>query len=429
VLWFIASTVGYFLSLIRLVRGQPRGKARFSIDDIEARAKLLANNETAQFVDTFHRQALGEIVGSFLESNEIKEFVIALPFAATLERKLRIESHFASTRPGPLPDPVVFIVGLPRTGSTLLHQLCALDPAARALRSWELKMPLPMSNAPQEVAARKQKIQNTLDFFYRLAPRIKQVHFVNADDPDECVQGFMDCVLPDMYCWGAIDADRAFEWFVNTDMSPMLRNYEKLLRVVVAEDEAAGDHTHVMLKSPHHTWMLPALAKTFPRAKFVWIHRTPASSVGSTCSMNEAILDVTCSRFVHPHVLGKRTLDRLAMCVEKGMVDRAALVAERGTTFVDVQYAHLKADPVGCVAQMYRDLGLGDLSGEFVDRIESLVREHEKAPWKGHEYSLEHFGLTEDEIQVRFDKYVGTFLEPRAPAGQRRGRRKKKKAR
>ena len=406
VMWFLATTIGFVLSLVRALRCKPRGKDRFSVVNFEREARQLAQSpQGGDFADGFHRQAIPIIVDSFLHS-EMREFVVALPFARTLEKKLRIERAFAAlphTRPLPRP---IFIVGLPRTGSTLLHQLCGLDPRARAVRAWEFKMPVESSDAPRDKAERVRKVQGVLDVFYRLAPRIKAVHLVAATDPDECVQGYLDCVLPEMYCWGAVDADEAFDWFTRSDMTPMLRNYRRLLDVVLANDDAAAvakQWSHLVLKSPHHTWKLQDLHRAFPEAHFVWIHRDPVSTVGSTCSMNEAILDATSARFVHPHVLGWRTAERLASCLEKGLRDRAAMPASR---FVDVYYDDLKRDPLATLSAMYSALGLdGALSPEFQAAVQAHVSPAEMRSWQSHMYTLDHFGLDAEAIRRRFSFY------------------------
>lgn len=419
-LWCVAFLVGQALFFIKWTLGVQTGQAKFTFSLIEDKAMKLAKNTTENdsFRDEFHRVALRVVPKSLLGS-DMKDFVSIVPFSQMLEKKLRIEKALmvlaqagrTVTRP-----PAVFIIGLPRTGSTLMHQLCAADPRARTLRAWELRMPFEMSDAPADPKARLEKTQKILNAFYSLAPAIKTVHYVRATDPDECVQGYVDCALPEWYLWGAVDAPEAFHWYVSGDMTPMHRNYENLVRLLTYED--AHRYQNLWLKTPHHTYKLPELAAAFPEAKFVWLHRDPVKSVGSCCSMNEAILDATCPRFVDPHVLGHRTLERLSICVKKGMRDRSELES-KGRVFVDVNYDDFKKDALGEFKKMYRKLGLIDnfpiefesaLSAASVGGAATATLKAKDSNMPVHRYSLAHFGLTESMVNREFRGYLQTYL-------------------
>jgi len=410
IIWFIALFVGWVLSTIKAILKRPTFAAKYEPDALEAQARTLARIQDP-FEDNFHRVALRTVViNSFLHS-EMSAFVAIVPFHQMLEKKLRIEralKYCSSPRP-----PAVFIVGLPRTGSTLLHQLCSMDPRARAIRAWEFRMPFEASDAPKSRAARIEKVQKMLDGFYKLAPAIKKIHYVRALDADECVQGFFDCILPDWFLWGAVDAPEAFNWYVNGDMTPQYENYKKFLRVVLEQpdDNGQSDPTpkHLWLKTPHHTFKLPELARVFPEAKFIWLHRDPAKAVGSCCSMNEAILDATCPRFINPEALGERTLTRLAHCVRKGMKDRESLEAQ-GRIFVDVHYSELKRDLTGTMRRMYEGLGLDPaFPPSFVAALEKHASS--KDPQEvAHKYTLDHFGLDSQRIHREFSQYMSKYM-------------------
>jgi Sulfotransferase family len=419
VVWFVALSIGWTLSLIRWVQRKPCGAARYDVNVVEAEARRLAGDAEASFEDRFHHDALSVVPQAMLQS-DIRHFVFALPLAHILEKKLRVERAVRLGRVAKNRPPAVFIIGLPRTGSTLLHQLCGMDSRMRPIRVWEYKMPLVLSSAPADKQERIVQMQKRLDFFYRIAPSIRAVHFISATDPDECVQGFVDCALPEWYLWGAIDAPDAFDWYVNGDMTAQYQNLERLIQVALFDDEegdVANDKPqrdrscHLILESPHHTSKLPEIASVFPEAKFVWLHRDPVKSVGSCCSMNEAILDVTCARYVDPHVLGARTMERLALCLEKGARDREEL-ERQGRMFVDVQYDDLMRDPLAALKAMYTKLGLdANFPAEFVRDVVDHTQNEKRQMWKEHRYSLDHFGLNEDAVRRRFAAYSARFLQ------------------
>ena len=465
--WAVAVGVGAVLSWGRRALGLPVGAGRAESARLEAEARRRAGADEPRddgFADTFHRAALAVVPKALLRS-DVRDFVFALPFAETLEKKLRVERAWARIPRKPLGSledvttavPVVFVVGLPRTGSTRFHQIAGLHPGLRVVRSWQFKFPVPLSTGPADLAERRQKTQAMLDFFYKMAPNIKRVHYVRADDPDECVQGFVDCALPENYLWGAVDAPEAYSWYVDGDMTQQYTNFRKLLDVVL---ESCDDGIHepvsraqmpLLLKSPHHTLKLPEICRAFPGAKFVWLHRDVCSSVGSCCSMNEAILDVVGSRFVDPFDVGRRTLKRLAAAVDKGMRDRDELEKQGLGTFVDVRYDEFKRDEVGVFVRALEQLGIPTSAADraHLERVvgssaaapaaagatsdsgasASLGRqesdvgsstipllsqregggEKERASWKAHSYSLAHFGLDADAVRAAMSVYASRF--------------------
>jgi LPS sulfotransferase NodH len=403
IVWMIALFIGWILTWLRFFMFKPVSAANYHFKRLESQAKVLAKSDE-EFEDTFHRIALESVVINSLLKSDMKQFTAVVPFHQILERKLRVQRLIrfcVKTRP-----PAVFIVGLPRTGSTLLHQLCGTDGNARTVRAWEFRMPFEASNAPKDQKSRMEKVQKQLDGLYNLAPAIRNVHYVRALDPDECVQGFLDCAMPEWYLWGAIDAPEAFNWYVNGDMTNEYVNYEKFLRVLLENDGITDNSTrNLWLKTPHHTFKLIELAKAFPEAKFVWLHRDPSRSVGSCCSMNQAIMDVSSPWFVDPHVIGRRTLKRLAHCVEKGMADRKILESQ-GRNFVDVYYEDMKGDLLGTMKKMYRDLGFDDnFSVEYEASLTNLVSTS-KSQETAHRYSLKDFGLSEESILCEFQPYL-----------------------
>jgi hypothetical protein len=408
ILWWIALVVGGLLSMIKTLFRMPTHSNKYDPIFLEAKARKLAGCND-EFDDKFHRVALECVIKNSVLHGELQHFVAIVPFASVLEKKLRVQRLLKMcTTPRP---PAIFIVGLPRTGSTILHQLCSLDKRGRSIRAWEFRMPFECSDAPPGQQDRIAKVQKQLDGFYKIAPAIKAVHYVRSLDADECVQGFYDCALPDWYLWGAVDAPEAFNWYVNADMTPQYENYKRFLRVVLEMNPSTEGHNarYLWLKTPHHTFKLPELARVFPEAKFVWLHRDPAESVGSCSSMNEAILDATCPYFVNPKVLGERTMARLSACAKKGMEDRRKLEAQ-GRVFIDVPYTDLKRDLIGTMKSMYRGLGLDDaFPAEFLDALNHHV-EGSSHQAKGHRYSLAHFGLTKDRIHREFREYIREHL-------------------
>lgn len=405
VVWGLVMLVVFVVNAVSFVWRavwRTRTPNKFTVDAIESKARL-GQEEEEEFEDTFHREAIELVLPSLLRS-EMKHFVPVVNFSEFLLRKLRVERTLRENAPLHACPQKVFIVGLPRTGSTFLHQLCALDPNCRAVRAWEFRQPPRFNESAQERQAKIDKVQAQLTGFYKIAPAIKDIHYIEAVDADECVQGFMDCAVPDWYLWGAVAADEAFAWYVDHDMSSVYANYARFLQTLPVQA-----HERCMwLKSPHHTFKLPEIARTFPGCKFVWLHRERVEdSVASCCSMNQAILDATCPYYVDERELGKRTLKRMSRCVSKAMRDRE-LLESQGVVFVDLQYAAFKRDPVRELRELYGKLGM-EFGAEFESRLDALLLAEKRTSTPKHRYDLKDFGLSREQVVEEFAEYSARF--------------------
>src|SRR5204863_6699101 len=77
----------------------------------------------------------------------------------------------------------LFIVGLPRSGTTLLHTLLAADPEHRCPLMWEVRSPSPPTLVDEK--RRIQRAAQNSNFFNWLAPSFRYVHAVGAEVPQE----------------------------------------------------------------------------------------------------------------------------------------------------------------------------------------------------------------------------------------------------
>ena len=229
----------------------------------------------------------------------------------------------------------------------------------------------------------------------------------------------VDCAEP-LHLWGALEQQSSYEWYVGRrgGLHEMYEHYRQLLQVLCGPDGTTIG-THLVLKSPHHTFHLPSIASAFgPKLSvFIWLHRQPVSVVGSCCSMNLHFREYMSAGFESPATLGARTLERLAACITKAMADRAVLEAA-GHTFVDIRYDDLMADAVGVIRKLYATVGL-QFEEEFGRRIEGHLAEGRAARQKGggaggggrgHSYSLEMFGLSKEDVEAAFATYMRKYL-------------------
>ncbi|HWY75208.1 MAG TPA: sulfotransferase, partial [Verrucomicrobiae bacterium] len=191
----------------------------------------------------------------------------------------------------------LFIVGLPRSGTTLLHTLLAADPAHRVPSTWEV-----MSPSPPSAENRKQRIRRAnrdLAMLRWLAPTFESVHATGAELPQECVSlispTFMSDQFDTMY---NIPSYRT--WFFRQDLRPAYEYHRRFLQHL----QFPRSPERWILKAPAHMFAARALLSIYPDAKFVQLHRDPIEAVASVSSL-VTILRRVFSDMVDPVQVGK----------------------------------------------------------------------------------------------------------------------------
>lgn len=197
----------------------------------------------------------------------------------------------------PVPSPV-FVMGLPRTGTTFLHRLLSLDTKrCRAPLLWELLAPVPAplsDSAAEHEADRKKRaefIRKLIGTRKQMGDRaLEHIHEVGHDLPEECFLALSDsvpCLLQFLYA-NYMNPDVAMP-MLKTHMAgayAWYRQYLQLLSYQVGEAQSARGW---MLKCPVHLFYPTEIASAFPDAKLIWTHRHPISAVPSMCSLLKSI--------------------------------------------------------------------------------------------------------------------------------------------
>ncbi|MGZ8763046.1 MAG: sulfotransferase, partial [Acidimicrobiia bacterium] len=183
-----------------------------------------------------------------------------------LKNRLLIEDllvRHPEIRELPIERPIV-IAGLPRTGTTHLHNLLSSDPKLRSLPYWESLEPVPGVDdhpGPGEPDPRFERTQMGIDFVDASMPLFKRMHEMTVDHVHEEIQllaiDFSTMLFETM---GVLPAWKA--WYVAHDQTP---HYEYLKTILQVLTHLRGGERWV-LKSPQHTEQLRALSTVFPDA-------------------------------------------------------------------------------------------------------------------------------------------------------------------
>lgn len=328
----------------------------------------------------------------------VRERVVGL-----LANRLRVERALARR-----PDvrdvalaPLTVIVGLQRTGTTLLHRLMSADPARRWLASWEALHPVPLdpraplSAAPRDRMARARMAERALAY---LAPDFFAVHPIDAEQAEEDVL-LLDLSLRSTVSEATLSVPSYSRWLEENDQRPAYEGLAMLLRLLSAQRGTR----RWLLKTPHHLEHLDVLFDVFPDARVVWTHRDPAVAVPSFASMVAHGRGVF-SDAVDPREVGSEWLRKTARLVSRAMETRS----RKERAFVDVRYEDLVADPIREVRRVYDALG-DRFTPDLERRMRAVLDAHPQHKHGHHRYRAEDFGLDEERVRARFAPYLARF--------------------
>ena len=346
-----------------------------------------------RLLDAFEREADLSLLGR-------------LAVRSTLVRLLshRLQIQRALTRePQILDAPVtkpLFVLGLPRTGTTLLHRLLAQGPDARAPMWWELLRPSPPPEANErETDPRIAKADRMARQTHWLIPEMRKMHTTRATTLEECYMLFQFAFSTVFF--GLLYRVPSYSrWLLQQDMKPAYRYYRSVLQLLQWHTQAH----HWILKSPHHLFHLDTLLSVFPDACVVHLHRDVSTAVASTCSLMTAYRQINCRSFDRAE-LGRSVLEDLAVGVNRAIEARRN--AEPACVF-DLDYHDLVADPKGQVRKICDRFGyaIDKRMDRGMDRWLKRNRQHK---YGVHRYSLEEFGLTDSKVRQRMSEYLHEY--------------------
>lgn len=301
------------------------------------------------------------------------------------------------------PTVALVITGLPRTGTTLLHKLVALDPGYRVVRLWEAINPVP----PEPAGAgwqveRLAAAEAWLERYLELVPEMRTIHSLAADGPEEC-DALLQNVFASQHLDDMFDARDYSQWLYGADLGAEYASHAIQLRVL---EGPAGDHAGRpwMLKSPSHLAHLGALMATYPGALVVQCHRDPTQAVPSWASLVRAVRRPYTDELV-PEVVGDQCLQRSARASERALAVRDQVDEER---FFDVAYRSLVEDPVAVVAAIHERMG-SRLEAEVEVRMRAWVTDNPQHKHGRHRYDPGRFGLDDTRVQQALAPYVDRF--------------------
>ncbi|HTU92829.1 MAG TPA: sulfotransferase [Gemmataceae bacterium] len=286
----------------------------------------------------------------------------------------------------PLPRPL-FVVGLPRTGTTLLYNLLCQDESRRPLRLWETLQPAPSSRGRRS-DWRRTKARLIVHAMQRWGvPQLRSVHAFDADGPEECTGLMLNTfVSPAFFLLGRIPGYLAWLRRRGRKLLPWAyEQYRSYLQVL----QHQGRRAPWLLKSPAHSFGLQALLAALPDACVVLTQRDLQQVVPSTCSLSAIVKGMYSDR-VDCRRLGPEIL-ALIGDLQQG-IQQAADLKRKCLFFID--YQSLLSDPIGTVRAIYQHFDL-PLENAMEQRMRGWLARNPPNKHGVHKYDLEQFGLSE----------------------------------
>ncbi|OBF43684.1 hypothetical protein A5787_14540 [Mycobacterium sp. 852002-50816_SCH5313054-b] len=297
--------------------------------------------------------------------------------------------------------PPIVIAGLPRTGTTHLHNLLASAPTFRTMPYWESVEPFPLpQEAGLEPDPRRVRMDVGVGVINTVMPYFPLMHEMTTDHVHEEIQ-LLANDFSTMLFETLAEVPRWRDYYQSHDQTP---HYEYLARQLKAMQFLRGGRRW-LLKSPQHLEQVPVLDRVFPGSIVVFTHRDPVPVALSMIAM------ITYSARMHrspvpvPQIAGYwvERLDRMLAALVR---DRDTIGPERS---VDIRFDDFMADELGVAERVYA------LAGEpFTEPARGAVADYLSGHQRGRlgnvETSYEMFGLTEDSLRARFAPYVERFL-------------------
>lgn len=324
--------------------------------------------------------------------------------AATLRARFAIDD-WLDENPGAAAAPIVrplFILGMPRAGTTLLLNLLRFDPQRRVYWHWEGNRELPPARSEHlhddpRIAKRVAEVDAAITS--GVLPRNHHVEL--GDEPTECnwilAQDFkaypwlVQTLVPDY-----------FEWLMHeADMVSAYRHHARALRVL--QSGAPGAWT---LKFPSHAMALEAIFAVYPDARVVMTHRDPLKPVASSCSLCEQILSIHNTE-IDRKALGYQTLTLNALGAQRMSAARDARPAAQ---FHDIHYKTFTRDPMTTIRELYAFEGLS-LEPAVERAMQGAIERHDadRKAAGDHRYRLEDYGLTLGGVDRAFGDYAERY--------------------
>ena len=301
----------------------------------------------------------------------------------------------------PIVSPVV-ITGVPRTGTTALHRLMAVDPRFQGLQTWLLDAPMP--RPPIETWASYPEFQKSvqvLEARYAAAPEQRAAHFRAAEEVHECCMLLWHSFVSNLWSCGWSAATYDAWWQAQSEWPAYLYYYRCVQLIGSSEPEKRW-----LLKNPGHIENLDLLFAIYPDAKVIQTHRDPAKAIPSLVSllmtlhalMEEGRLEQ------RGEIMLRREVAKWSNAARKAEIERE----KHPGRVMDVVHGDFHRDPMGVLERIYAFIDM-DISDELRAGFAQRIAEKPELQHGVHRYNITDYGMSEEEAREPFRDYIQRY--------------------
>jgi hypothetical protein len=301
----------------------------------------------------------------------------------------------------PILAPVV-ITGVPRTGTTALHRLMAVDPRFQGLQTWLLDSPMP--RPPIETWGdypQFRKSAQLLETQHAASPESRAMHYRAAEEVHECCMLLRQSFVSNLWScgWSAPTYDA---WWQAQSESAAYQHFRRCVQLIGSNEP----EKRWLLKNPGHIDNLDLLFAVFPDAKVIQTHRDPAKAVPSLVSLLTRM---------HPIMEEGRLEQRGEIMLRREVAKWSAAVRrceavrqQHPGKVIDVVHGDFHADPMGVVERIYAFIGM-EIPDDTRAGMAKRIADKPELSHGVHRYNIADFGMTEDEAREPFADYIQKY--------------------
>ncbi len=373
------------------------------LDEASLLARATRNTGLDDFGDAGFREPLRRLLESLEHEAELTllgRMIARNDVVRLLENRLHMRETFKrhpEIGEHPIRRPL-FIIGLPRTGTTILHELLAQDPANRVPLSWEVMHPWPPpERETYESDPRIAQVEKHFEGVDRILPGFKRLHRMGALLPQECV-GLMAHEFATILFHTTHNVPSYQAWVEQADLRPVYASHRRQLQYLVWRCPAE----RWVLKSPQHLWTLEALLAVYPDARIVQTHRDPVRVLASLCNLIQLLRSMASDR-IDPVQIGRDWARRMEEGLRTTMDLRASGLLGHDQVF-DMHLSEFLQDEIGMIRRIYAHFEL-KLSDEAETRMRHYLAVNPSNKHGAHRYTLAPSGLDPEAERARFAAY------------------------
>ena len=309
-------------------------------------------------------------------------------------------------------DRPIFVLGLPRSGTTFLHNLLADDPGNLTPRCWQTVFPYPIG--AQKNGSRDRRPELTArqySQFLMLAPELPSLHPLDAHAAQECIE-----ITGHVFRSLRFDTTHYIpsfqQWLEDAGHLEAYRFHKRFLQHL--QHQNGGGQW--ILKSPDHIFALEALCEVYPDARFVFVHRDPMKVLPSVARLTE-ILRQPFTRKIDRLQIGRQVSSRWELG-SKLLIEAADWLKSSPDRIVHVRYKDLVRDPFGIVTDLYRHFGM-TLSGQGEQGLKRSIAERPDGGYGRNSYRFEDYGINPVAERKHHSAYMAHFrMQPEEPSSR-----------